>query len=156
MDETQAEIENQKKELESLGKELEERRAKSQQLRGRERNLLGELKEKEVQLSLTIRYLGALERRRRIVSSDLGRGRVGVVVYPWEVALARELPEDSTLNHVRAPIASLVPVGNRLRVRVGPLTAEITAASGARLELREGEPAVASFKATGTRLVPLG
>ena len=92
----------------------------------------------------------------RIVSSDLGRGRVGVVVYPWEVALARELPEDSTLNHVRAPIASLVPVGNRVRVRVGPLTAEITAASGARLELREGEVAVASFKATGTRLVPLG
>jgi molybdate transport system ATP-binding protein len=92
----------------------------------------------------------------RIVSSDLGRGRVGVVVYPWEVALARELPEDSTLNHVRAPIASLVPVGNRLRVRVGPLTAEITAASGERLELREGEVAVASFKATGTRLVPLG
>ncbi len=72
VDETQTEIENQKKELESLGRELEERRAKSQQLRGRERNLLGELKEKEVQLSLTIRYLGALERRRKIVSSDLG------------------------------------------------------------------------------------
>src|SRR6266550_8902140 len=72
VDETQAEIENQKKELESLGKELEDRRAKSQQLRGRERNLLGELKEKEVQLSLTIRYLAALERRRKIVSSDLG------------------------------------------------------------------------------------
>ncbi|HEY2923337.1 MAG TPA: peptidoglycan DD-metalloendopeptidase family protein [Candidatus Eisenbacteria bacterium] len=72
VDETQAEIESQKKELESLGKELEERRAKSQQLRGRERNLLGELKEKEVQLSLTIRYLAALERRRKIVSSDLG------------------------------------------------------------------------------------
>ena len=92
----------------------------------------------------------------RIVSADGARGRVGVVVYPWEVAVARALPEDSTLNHVRAPIASLVPVGNRVRVRVGPLTAEITAASGSRLELREGEPAVASFKATGTRLVPLG
>jgi septal ring factor EnvC (AmiA/AmiB activator) len=72
VDETQSEIESQKKELESLGKELEERRAKSQQLRGRERNLLGELKEKEVQLSLTIRYLAALEKRRKIVSSDLG------------------------------------------------------------------------------------
>jgi septal ring factor EnvC (AmiA/AmiB activator) len=72
VDETQAEIESQKRELESLGKELDERRAKSQQLRGRERNLLGELKEKEVQLSLTIRYLSALERRRKIVSSDLG------------------------------------------------------------------------------------
>ena len=72
VDETQTEIETQKKELESLGRELQERRAKSQQLRGRERNLLGELKEKEVQLSLTIRYLPALEKRRRIVSSDLG------------------------------------------------------------------------------------
>ena len=72
VDETQTEIESQKKELEALGRELEQRRAKSQQLRGRERNLLGELKEKEVQLSLTIRYLAALEKRRRIVSSDLG------------------------------------------------------------------------------------
>ena len=72
VDETQTEIESQKKELEALGRELEQRRAKSQQLRGRERNLLGELKEKEVQLSLTIRYLAALEKRRKIVSSDLG------------------------------------------------------------------------------------
>jgi murein hydrolase activator len=72
LDETQTEIENQKKELEALGKELEDRRAKSQLLRGRERNVLSELKEKEVQLSLTIRYLAALEKRRRIVSSDLG------------------------------------------------------------------------------------
>ena len=72
VDETQTEIENQKKELESLGRELEDRRAKSKQLRGRERNLLGELKEKEVQLSLTIRYIAALGRRRKIVSSDLG------------------------------------------------------------------------------------
>ena len=72
VDETQAEIESQKRELEYLGRELEERRAKSQQLRGRERNLLGDLKEKEVQLSLTIRYMSALERRRKIISADLG------------------------------------------------------------------------------------
>jgi molybdopterin-binding protein len=48
-----------------------------------------------------------------------------------------------------------VPVANRVRVRVGPLTAEITHASAERLGLRQGEPVVASFKATGTRLVPL-
>ncbi len=71
-DEAQAEIESQKKELESLGRELEERRQKSQQLRGRERNLLGDLKETEVQLSLTVRYLAALERRRKTISQDLG------------------------------------------------------------------------------------
>ena len=42
---------------------------------------------------------------------------------------------------------SLVPIANRVRVRVGPLTAEITAASADRLGLRQGEPVVASFKA---------
>ncbi|HZR91941.1 MAG TPA: ABC transporter ATP-binding protein [Gaiellaceae bacterium] len=91
----------------------------------------------------------------RVVSTDAGHGRVGVVVHPWEVTVARELPADSTLNHLRAPIASLVPVGNRLRVRLGPLTAEITASSAQRLDLREGDLVVASFKATGTRLVQL-
>ena len=59
------------------------------------------------------------------------------------------------MNHVRGEIRSLVELGNRVRVRVGPLTAEITAASAERLDLREGEPVVASFKATAARLVPL-
>ena len=88
-------------------------------------------------------------------STDRCEGDVGVVVYPWEISLAREAPADSALNHVRAPIASVVPIGNRLRVRVGPLTAEVTAESATRLDLRPGESVVASFKATGTRLVPL-
>jgi molybdopterin-binding protein len=39
-------------------------------------------------------------------------------------------------------------------VRVGPVTAEVTAASAERLGLRRGEPVTASFKATGTRLLP--
>lgn len=71
-DETETEIEAQKRELESLGRELEERRQKSQQLKGRERNLLGDLKETEVRLSLTLRYLAALEKRRRSVQENLG------------------------------------------------------------------------------------
>jgi len=91
----------------------------------------------------------------RIFSTDPVEGHVGAVVYPWEVAIAREAPTDSAQNHVAGPIVSLVPVANRVRVRVGPLTAEITAASAERLALRQGEPVVASFKATGTRLVPL-
>ena len=88
-------------------------------------------------------------------STDTAQGRVGVVVYPWEIAVALEAPSDSTQNHVQGEVASLVPVANRVRVRVGPLTAEITAASAERLGLRRGLPVVASFKATGTRLVPL-
>ena len=92
----------------------------------------------------------------RLVSTEVGSGRVGVVIHPWDVTVARELPADSSLNHLRAPIRSLVPVGNRVRVQIGALTAEITEASAERMVLREGETAVASFKATGTRLVPLG
>jgi molybdate transport system ATP-binding protein len=88
-------------------------------------------------------------------STDGAGGRVGLAVYPWEIALARAEPGDSALNHIRGEVRSLVPLGNRVRVRVGPLTAEITAASAARLALAEGEPVVASFKATATRLVPL-
>jgi molybdate transport system ATP-binding protein len=89
-----------------------------------------------------------------VYSTDAGTGPVTVVVYPWEIALAREAPPDSALNHVRGEIRSLVSLGNRARLRVGPLTAEITAASVERLRLREGETVVASFKATGTRLLP--
>jgi molybdopterin-binding protein len=80
---------------------------------------------------------------------------VAVVVYPWEVSLARAAPLDSALNHVRGPIASVTAVGPRVRVRVGPLVAEVTGASLARLGLSEGDEVVATFKATGTRLLPV-
>jgi molybdopterin-binding protein len=40
-----------------------------------------------------------------------------------------------------------------VRVTVGPVTAEVTSESAARLGVREGELFVASWKATATRLV---
>ena len=86
-------------------------------------------------------------------TADAGSGRVAVAVYPWEVSISREMPHDSALNHVRAPVVSIVPLGNRVRVRVGPVTAEVTAGSAERLGIREGEVVVASFKATGARLL---
>jgi len=89
-----------------------------------------------------------------VYSTDGAKGPVSVVVFPWEVALARAPADESSLNHLRAEVASLVSLGNRVRVRVGPLTAEVTAASSERLGLRPGEPIVASFKATATRLLP--
>jgi len=52
-------------------------------------------------------------------------------------------------------VSSVVEIGNRVRVRVGPITAEVTAASAERLELAVGARVYATFKATGTRLVPL-
>jgi ABC-type sulfate/molybdate transport systems ATPase subunit len=90
-----------------------------------------------------------------VYSTDDASGPVGIVVYPWDVSLAREHADDSALNVLHDEIASLVEVGNRVRVRVGPLTAEVTAASAARLGLRDGGRVYATFKATGTRLVPL-
>ena len=89
-------------------------------------------------------------------TTDTGRGRVALAVYPWEVSLARQAPSDSAVNHVRGEVRSLVTLGNRVRVGLGPLTAEVTAASAERLGLAEGDLLVASFKATATRLVPLG
>jgi molybdate transport system ATP-binding protein len=97
----------------------------------------------------------ALETGGTVYSTEPGDGRVGVVVHPWEVSVSRDVPEESAMNHVRAPIGSLVPQGNRVRVRVGPVAAELTAASAERLGLAPGEVVVASFKATATRLVPL-
>jgi molybdate transport system ATP-binding protein len=88
-----------------------------------------------------------------IFAADAGSGRTDVVVYPWDVSLAREAPEDSALNHVRDEIVSLTPLGNRARVRLKLLTAEVTTASIERLELRPGDPVVASFKATQARLL---
>jgi ABC-type sulfate/molybdate transport systems ATPase subunit len=90
-----------------------------------------------------------------VYSTDSLTGPVGAVVHPWDVSVARELVADSALNHVQAPVASVVPVGSRVRVRVGPVVAELTPASVERLGLERGVVAVASFKATATRLVPL-
>jgi len=96
-----------------------------------------------------------LESGELVYSTDPGDGEVGVVVYPWDVSVGRVQAEDSAMNLLRGEIASIVHLGNRVRVRVGPLTAEVTSASAERLELARGGPAFVSFKATGTRLVPL-
>ncbi len=90
-----------------------------------------------------------------VFSTDRAEGRVGVVVYPWEVSIAHAAAADSALNHVSAPISSLTTIGNRVRVRVGPLVGEVTSTSADRLGLARGQIVVASFKATGARLVPL-
>ncbi len=91
----------------------------------------------------------------RLLSTDRAAGDVAVVVYPWEIALALDEPTDSAQNHVRGAIGTIVPLGNRVRVRVGPLAAEVTAASAERLGLAPGLHVVASFKATGTRLLAI-
>jgi molybdate transport system ATP-binding protein len=93
--------------------------------------------------------------RTVLFSTDDAHGNVAAVVYPWDVTLARSAPADSAQNHVRGPVTTAVPVANRVRVTIGPVTAEVTADSAARLGIREGEQLVATWKATATRLVRL-
>ena len=95
-----------------------------------------------------------LESGERIYSTDPGLGEVGVVVYPWDVTVSRVRHADSALNVIAGEIRSITHVGSRVRVQIGSLTAEVTAASAEQLELARGGTAFASFKATGTRLVP--
>ncbi|TML05903.1 MAG: hypothetical protein E6G36_01115 [Actinobacteria bacterium] len=91
-----------------------------------------------------------------VFAADVASGRTEVVVYPWDVSLAREAPDDSALNHISDEIVSLTPLGNRARVRLRTLTAEITTTSTERLHLRPGDTVVASFKATQVSLLPGG
>jgi molybdate transport system ATP-binding protein len=97
-----------------------------------------------------------LESGETIFSAEPGLGPVDAVVYPWEIAVSTQEHEDSAQNVIRAPIRSILHVGNRVRIRVGPLTAEVTSAAVERLDLAVGTPVIASFKATGTRIVTRG
>jgi molybdopterin-binding protein len=57
------------------------------------------------------------------------------------------------MNVIAGTVSAITELGNRARVTIGPLSAEITVESLRRLDLRLGQPAYASFKATGTRIV---
>jgi molybdate transport system ATP-binding protein len=91
------------------------------------------------------------------LSTELIEGSVGVVVFPWEVAISSGLPEGSALNRLAGPVRRVSGVGNRIRVTIGsvpPVVAELTDESLHRLGIGPGVAVVASWKATGTRLVP--
>ena len=57
---------------------------------------------------------------------------------------------------IRGEIRSIAHVGNRVRVRIGPVTAEVTERRSRSSGSTVGGQAIASFKATGTRLVSRG
>ena len=67
--------------------------------------------------------------RRRPIGVEQPTSATGRVTSPsirGRSPLGRSQHDDSAVNHVRAPITSIVPLGNRARVRVGPLVAEVT------------------------------
>jgi molybdate transport system ATP-binding protein len=91
----------------------------------------------------------------RIVSTDEATGPVAAIVQPWDITVARHATDASSLNAVQGAVSALTHLGPRVRVSIGPVVAEITARSVERLGLRLGEVAIAIFKATTTRLLPL-
>jgi molybdate transport system ATP-binding protein len=88
-----------------------------------------------------------------VSTADDGDGAIVLAVYPWDVTISTVRPDDSAMNVVAGAITAITELGNRARVTVGPLTAEITVDSLRRLGLQPGQQAFASFKATGTRVV---
>jgi molybdenum ABC transporter ATP-binding protein len=88
-----------------------------------------------------------------IVTTEPAHGQVVVAVYPWDITVATTIAKDSALNVIQAPIRNVTELGNRVRITIGPVTAEVTAESRERLGLEPGRQAFATFKATGTRVV---
>ena len=88
-----------------------------------------------------------------ISTTGAAAGDVVVAVYPWDVTVSTVEPHDSALNVIVAPISSITELGNRARLAVGPISADITTESLRRLDLRVDQKVFASFKATGTRVL---
>jgi ABC-type sulfate/molybdate transport systems ATPase subunit len=79
--------------------------------------------------------------------ADPAAGRVGVAVYPWEIAVAAT---PGAGNVIAGTVGSITPDRGRVRVRVGPLVAEVASADG----LTRGARAFASFAPASARVIP--
>jgi molybdate transport system ATP-binding protein len=95
-----------------------------------------------------------------VFSTKPGAGPVAVSVYPWEIALAPPGSEraGSAQNHLPVRVVSVTAVGTRVRAGLAapqPLVAELSDASVHELGLVPGASAVATWKASATRLLPL-
>jgi molybdate transport system ATP-binding protein len=95
-----------------------------------------------------------------ITSPEPATGPVAVTVYPWDITLAPPGTVDagSARNHLDVEVVSVTAVGSRVRVGLAapqPLTAELTEPAVRRLGIEPGQRAVATWKATATRLLPL-
>src|SRR5205823_4335136 len=68
-----------------------------------------------------------------VTTADPAQGRVVLAVYPWDITVSTTPPHDSAMNVVHAEVRSITEIGNRARLTIGSVTAEITAESLVRL-----------------------
>ncbi len=95
-----------------------------------------------------------------VTSPEPASGPVAVTVYPWDIALAPRGSVDpgSARNHLDVEVVSVTAVGGRVRIGLAapqPLTAELTEPAVRTMHIQPGQLAVATWKATATRLLPL-
>jgi molybdate transport system ATP-binding protein len=81
-------------------------------------------------------------------------------VFPWDIALAPRgsIDPGSARNHLAVEVVSVTKVGSRVRIGLAapqPLTAELTEPAVRAMDIQPGQLAVATWKATATRLLPL-
>jgi molybdate transport system ATP-binding protein len=102
----------------------------------------------------------ALDGGGEVTSPERATGPVAVTVYPWDIALAPpgNIDPGSARNHLDVEVVSVTAVGSRVRIGLlapQPLTAELTEPAVRAMNVAPGQRAVASWKATATRLLPL-
>jgi len=93
--------------------------------------------------------------------SEPASGPVAICIYPWEITIRRSpaTAEESAQNHLRARVVSLTSVANRIRVGLHapqPVVAEVTGKAAEDLRLEVGTEVLLVWKATATRVIPLG
>jgi molybdate transport system ATP-binding protein len=97
-----------------------------------------------------------LDTGERIRLAEPASGRIAVLIAPWEITVHRDTVGDSSAqNNLTAPISNSLASGSRVRLAIGPLTAEVTADSAHRLALDRGQTVTASFKSTAIRTIDL-
>jgi len=87
---------------------------------------------------------------------DIGEEVIGLL-RPAEVTISPEPPEGSARNVFEGVVTSIAIEGDRARIRIAtepPLVAELTVGSVDRLNVREGNPVWASFKAVEVQVLP--
>jgi molybdate transport system ATP-binding protein len=87
-------------------------------------------------------------------AAEPASGRVGVAVYPWEVGIALQAPDDG-VNGLAGAVHGLAPEGNRVRLRIGEVVVERPADELERLALEPGRRAWATFPPEAVRIVAL-